>query len=98
PTRQYGEDSPFVDKAGNIKRTTLGSADDVWNAVKASAERNNDFIGERQGVVTDGMVTELARKIGMDGAENIVRDWVVGKALNAPEIVALGSLVDHLGA
>jgi hypothetical protein len=84
-------ESPYLDKAGNIKRTTLGTTDDVWRAVKDAAARNDDFIGDRRGVVTDGMVLDLAHKIGMDGAEQIVKEWTVGRALNASLQRALGT-------
>lgn len=53
------------------------------------ADRNNDFIGDRQGVVTPGQTMDTALALGMEGAEDKVRSWIVGQAFNAGDITAV---------
>ena len=53
PVRLIGDgESPYVDKAGNIRRDTINKPDDIWAAIKARAEANNDFIGDRRAPTT----------------------------------------------
>lgn len=94
PADLFGaESSPFTDRAGNIRLDTLNTAEDVKQAIRDSARENNDFIGDRRGVVTDGQVIELANEIGMGGAEDLVRKHIVGQAFNAEQVVALRKLL-----
>lgn len=82
-------DSPLIDKAGNIRLENLTTSEEVRAAYRASAERNDNFIGERGGKVTDGEVLNLAYDMGMQGAEKLVQKWVVRQALNAEQIMAV---------
>ncbi len=90
-------ETPFLDKAGNIRLdnlvTALANAPDRVEAEKVlrevltqAAEANNDFIGARRGVVTDGQVMELADALGK------TPDWMfarkIGQAWNAEQIWA----------
>ncbi len=86
-------ESPFLDRAGNIRLDTLTSAEDVRQAIRDAAHANADFIGDRRGVVTDGQVMDLAADIGKTGAEKLVKDWIVGRAFNAEEVMALRQLL-----
>jgi hypothetical protein len=42
------EESPFIDRAGNIRLDTLITREDVRDAIRAAAKKNNDFIGDRR--------------------------------------------------
>ena len=84
-----GQESKFTDKAGNIRLDTLTNDVDVRQAIKDSARENNDFIGDRRGVVTDGQVMDLAADLGMEGAEKLVKERVIGQAFNAEQVMAL---------
>ena len=93
PATVFGsEESPLVDKAGNIRLENLTNVEDVREAMRQSARANNDFIGDRRGVVTPGQVMDLADAIGMEGAQGLVDRWVRGQAFNAEEVVALRRL------
>ena len=94
PSPLFGAaESPFLDRAGNIRLDTLTSAEDVRQAIRDAAHANRDFIGERRDIVTDGDVMNLAADIGKVGAEKLVRDWVVGRSFNAEEVMALRQLL-----
>jgi hypothetical protein len=94
PAALFGPDqSPFLDKAGNIRLDTLTTDSDVRQALRAAASENDDFIGDRRGVVTDGQVMDLAADLGMVGAERLVRERVVGQAFNAEQVMALRKLL-----
>lgn len=93
PTHLFGDESPYTDRAGNIRLDTLNTSEDVRRALKDSAAENADFIGDRRGVVTDGQVMDLANDIGMTGAESLVAQHVAGQAFNAEQVVALRKLL-----
>ena len=96
PAAQFGaRESPFVDKAGNIRLENLTNEAGVRQAIRDAAAENNDFIGDRQGVVTDGQVLDLAADLGMEGAEKLVKERVIGQAFNAVQIMALRQLLIH---
>jgi hypothetical protein len=84
-------ESPFTDKAGNIRIENLTTRQDVAQAIRDSAEENNDFIGDRRGVVTDGQVMDLADSLGMDFDKLMQRK--VGDAFNAEQVVAARKLL-----
>lgn len=84
-------ESPFVDKAGNIRLDTLTSREEVAKAIRAAAEENDDFIGDRRGVVTDGQVMELADALGMDFEQLSARR--IGQAFNAEQVMAARKLL-----
>ena len=83
--------SPFTDKAGNIRIENLTTREDVAQAIRDSAAENNDFVGDRRGVITDGQVLELADALGMDAATLNQRQ--LGQAFNAEQIVAARKLL-----
>lgn len=90
PAGLFGpEQSPFIDKAGNIRLDTLTNLEDARQAIRDAAAANQDFIGDRRGVVTDGQVMDLARAAGMEGAERLVKNRVAGQAFSAEEVMTL---------
>jgi hypothetical protein len=92
PADLFGaRESPFTDKAGNIRVENLTTREDVAQAIRDSAAENNDFIGDRRGVITDGQVMELADALGMDAASLNQRQ--LGQAFNAEQIVAARKLL-----
>lgn len=92
PSTLFGPvDNPLIDKAGNIRLDTLTTNEDVKQAIRDSAAANNDFIGDRRGVVTDGQVLELADALGMDAAKLQTRK--IGQAFNAEQVVAARKLL-----
>ncbi len=90
PSPRFGsEQSRLVDKAGNIRLENLTTSEDVRQAIRDAAAENQDFIGDRGGVVTDGEVVDLATAAGMPGALKLVADRVKGQAFNAVEVMTL---------
>lgn len=84
-------ESPFVDKAGNIRIDNLTSDQDVAQAIRDAAKDNDDFIGDRRGVITDGQVLDLADALGTDAAT--LQKRKLGQAFNAEQIVAARKLL-----
>ena len=82
---------PHVDKAGNIRLDTLGTPEDVNTAIREAAAANEEFIGARRGVISDGQVLELADALGMDAGQLSTRK--LGEAFNAEQIVAARKLL-----
>lgn len=92
PTTVFGpEESPLLDKAGNIRLDTLTTSEDVAKAIRDAADENQDFIGDRRGVVTDGQVMDLADALGMD-YEKLQRRQI-GQAFNAEQVMAARKLL-----
>lgn len=92
PTTLFGSrESPFLDKAGNIRLDNLTNSQDVAQAIRAAADENNEFIGDRRGVVTDGQIMDLADALGMDAAKLNTRK--IGQAFNAEQIIAARKLL-----
>jgi hypothetical protein len=92
PSDLFGAgESPFADRAGNIRIENLTTREDVAQAIKDSAAENNDFIGDRRGKITDGQVGELAEALGMD--EAMLNKRGIGQAFNAEQIVAARRLL-----
>ena len=92
PANLFGpHQSPFTDKAGNIRIRTLTNREDIAQAIRDSAAENNDFVGDRRGVITDGQVLELADALGMDAATLNRRQ--LGQAFNAEQIGAARKLL-----
>lgn len=97
PVRLFGPaESPLIDKAGNIRLENLTTDEKIRQAIREAADANDGFIGDRQGVVTDGQVLDLAYDIGMEGAHDLVKKWVVGQAYNAPQIMAIRMLAKQM--
>jgi hypothetical protein len=63
----------------------------VAKAIRDSAAENNNFIGDRRGVVTDGQVMDLAEALGMDA--NQLNTRKIGQAFNAEQVVAARKLL-----
>jgi len=84
-------ESPLVDKAGNIRIDNLTNLTEVAQAIRDAANANNDFIGDRRGVITDGQVLDLADALGMDAAQLSQRR--LGEAFNAEQVVAARKLL-----
>jgi hypothetical protein len=84
-------ESPFVDRAGNIRVENLTTREDVAQAIRDSAAANNDFIADRRGVVTDGQVMDLAADLGMRYTDLLQRK--VGQAFNAEQVMAARKLL-----
>lgn len=90
PATQFGPaESPFTDKAGNIRLENLTNIEDVRQAVRDAAEENNDFVGDRRGVVTDGQIMDAAEAAGMEGALDIVKARIVGQGFSAEQVMTL---------
>lgn len=92
PARQFGpSESPFIDRAGNIRVENLSTSQDVARAIHEAADANEGFIGDRRGVITDGQVLELADALGMDASK--LNERRLGQAFNAEQIVAARKLL-----
>lgn len=92
PGNLFGaKQSPFLDLAGNIRVDNLTSDRDVAQAIHDAAQANNDFIGDRRGVVTDGQVLDLADALGMTPDDLAKRH--IGQAFNAEQVVAARKLL-----
>jgi hypothetical protein len=84
-------ESPFLDRAGNIRVENLTTDKDVAQAIHDAADANDDFIGDRRGVITDGQVEALASALGMDASKLSRRK--LGEAFNAESVVAARRLL-----
>jgi hypothetical protein len=94
PRQILGTEEPkFVDKAGNIRVENLTTSEDVASAIHEASIANDEFMGARRGVVSDGQVMDLASDIGLEGAFDLVQGWVKGRAYNAEQVMALRKLL-----
>lgn len=84
-------ESPFIDKAGNIRVENLTKEEDVARAIHDAADANDDFIGDRRGVTTDGQMHDLADALGMDF--DMLMRRKVGEAFNAEQTWAARKLL-----
>lgn len=92
PAEQLAPSEPrLVDTAGNIRLDNLTTQDDVAEAIRDAAARNEDFIGDRRGVITDGQVLDLADALGMTA--DTLSKRKLGQAFNAEQIVAARKLL-----
>lgn len=91
PSATLDRDIPLVDKAGNIRIENLTTRDDVAQAIRDAADANDGFIGDRQGVITDGQVEELASALGMDA--DMISRRRIGQAFNAVQVMAARKLL-----
>ena len=81
----------LIDKAGNIRVENLTTREDVAEAIRDAAEANDNFIGDRRGVITDGDVLNLAEALGMDARQLSARK--LGQAFNAEQVMAARKLL-----
>lgn len=91
PSATLDRDTPLVDKAGNIRIENLTTREDVAQAIRDAADANDGFIGDRQGVITDGQVEELASALGMDA--DMISRRRIGQAFNAVQVMAARKLL-----
>ena len=96
PAVKFGPaESPFIDKAGNIRVENLTDAKEVGDAIKNSAERNGDFEGVR-GRMTKGQMMELADDMGLspDKMDERALGALLGGLDNmAPKVLAARKLL-----
>jgi len=70
PNQKLGPpESDLIDKAGNIRLDNIHAPDDVKDVLRLSAEKNDNFIDARRGVITDIEVTNFADAMGIDARE-----------------------------
>lgn len=81
----------LTDKAGNIRLENLTNDEDARAAIRQSAAENNDFLGDRRGIVTDQQVDDLADALGMTQTTLLKRR--IGQAFNAEQIIAARKLL-----
>ena len=84
-------ESPYVDRAGNIRLDLLGTPADVSQVIRDAASENNEFLGSRRGVISDAEVLRLADALGMDASELNRRR--LGQAFNAEQVTAARKLL-----
>lgn len=91
PPDTIPDEPEFVDKAGNIRLDKLMAPEEVKDVIREVAAANNDFIGDRRGVVTVGQTMDLADALGMEYSGLLQRR--VGQAFSAEEVVAAKRLL-----
>lgn len=85
------DESPLVDRAGNIRLDLLGTPEDINQVIRVAAAENNEFLGARRGVISDAEVLRLADALGMDASQLDRRK--LGQAFNAEEVTAARKLL-----
>ena len=85
------EETKLLDKAGNIRLDNLNTPEDVNQVIREFADKNEDFIGARRGVIGDDQVLDLADALGMTPKSLNLRR--LGEAFNAEQIVAARKLL-----
>ena len=85
------DETRLVDKAGNIRLENLDVPENVADAIRQAADENDDFIGDRRGIITDGQVQDLADALGMDPDKLNRRK--LGQAFNAEQVWAARKLL-----
>lgn len=84
-------DTATVDLAGNIRVENVTDKESLIQAIKDSAERNNDFIGDRQGRISRGQMMDTADALGMSLTDVMARK--IGEAWNCSQIIAVRKLL-----
>lgn len=56
----------YVDKAGNIRLDNLNGPEDLKQTLRDLAERNNNFLEARGGVISDSQRMKMADSLGID--------------------------------
>jgi hypothetical protein len=85
-----------AERAGNIRLDNINAPEQVDDVIRATAEANRGFIGERRGTITDGELIDLAEDLGMDAA--FLDRKAIGEAFSAQEIVAVRLLLRQSAA
>ena len=91
PRLESRNPSGLTDKAGNIRLENLTDDADARRAIRESAQENNDFLGDRRGIVTDQQVDDLATALGMN--QSLLLKRRIGQAFNAEQIIAARRLL-----
>lgn len=81
----------MVDKAGNIRLENVNAPEDVLQVLRDSAARNNDFMEQRRGVMSDADALRLADALGVD--VSYLKRKEIGEAWNKEEIFGLEKLL-----
>jgi hypothetical protein len=81
----------LIDKAGNIRLDNLNLPEDVATVLREAADRNENFMAARRGVMSDAQALDLADALGMDASNLNMRK--IGEAFNAEEILAARKLL-----
>ena len=84
-------ETPWTDKAGNIRLENINAPDDVKQVLRDAANRNNGFIAERRGVITDAEALALSQALGED--PSFLDRKAIGTAYTKEEIFALEHLL-----
>jgi hypothetical protein len=64
PTDQFAPgESPYLDKAGNIRLDNIQGPEDIKQAMRDTAKANGDFMEDRGGVISDGQVLDFANQL-----------------------------------
>jgi hypothetical protein len=77
-------DTDLVDKAGNIRLDNIETPEDFKEALRQAAERNDDFLERRRGVVSDAQRMALADVLGLDPSSVITKE--IGESFSDSEI------------
>ena len=88
---RFALDDGLIDKAGNIRLDNLNAPDNVDQVIRDAAARNNEFLSERRGVISDGQLLDLADALGIDPA--FLDEKKIGAAFNAEEVLAARKLL-----
>jgi|GEM_PF-2322758 len=97
PAQRYGaKESPYLDKAGNLRPELITNDDTLWQAMRDMADANDGFIGDRRGIVSDIEVQRQAEAIGLEGALSMAEARKIGQAHNAGELWAFGAAWETL--
>lgn len=77
-------DTELVDKAGNIRLDNIDTPESFKEALRQSASRNDDFLEQRRGVVSDAQRMSLANVLGTTPDKVFGRG--IGEAFSDSEI------------
>lgn len=85
--------SDLIDKAGNIRLDKLNQPDDIDQVIRDTATKNNNFLPERRGVISDGQALDLADALGK--SPEFLDLKKIGQAFNEEEIIAAKTLLNQ---
>jgi hypothetical protein len=69
PQQPFRPATRVIDKAGNLRLDLLNTTEDIKQALRESAEQNNEFWDARRGVVSDEQVFSTANAVNATAAE-----------------------------
>lgn len=82
--RLPGTGNRLLDKAGNIRLDNIESPEDIKQAMRDSADRNDEFLQQRRGIVSDQQREDLATLLGTTPDKVLTRG--IGEAFTDSEI------------